>query len=331
MGYTMPAGVRRGSLVSVLTLLGTLALAGTALAGNGGLLPPAAHSPNAHRITSAYIVVLVFTGVIFVVVESVLLAFIVRYRRGRRARTAEGPQIHGSSRLEVAWTIGPVVILGVIATVIFFKLPGIANAPAASASNQTTITVEGRQFYWMFHYPNGAISMGTMVAPAGEVVHENIVSADDDVNHSWWVPELGGKMDAIPGQTNTTWFQAPVGSYVARCAELCGIQHAHMTATVKVVPRAQYEQFIDTRKAEATSIAVGKEEYDEVCASCHRLDTNYVGPALGKNPLLQSEKDLVTILRQGTGDMPAVASDWTDDQITALVAYTKTLKGTHDQ
>ena len=78
----------------------------------------------------------------------------------------------------------------------------------------------------MFHYPNGAVSVGTMVAPADQVVHEAVVSADNDVNHSWWVPNLGGKVDAIPGRTNHTWFKAPAGRYVARCAELCGVQHA---------------------------------------------------------------------------------------------------------
>ena len=164
-----------------------------------------------------------------------------------------------------------------------------------------------------------------MIAPAGEVVHENVVSADDDVNHSWWVPELGGKMDAIPGQTNHTWFQAPAGTYVARCAELCGIQHAKMTALVKVVPRAEYEQFI-AQRAGNSNMALGQEEFQGVCLSCHRLDSRFVGPALGGNPLLNDRKGIEDILRRGVGKMPAVASDWTDAQIDALISYTRTLK-----
>jgi heme/copper-type cytochrome/quinol oxidase subunit 2 len=211
---------------------------------------------------------------------------------------------------------------------VFYKLPGISNAPAASAASETTITVEGRQFYWMFHYPNGAVSLGRMIAPADEVVHETVVAADNDVNHSWWVPELGGKVDAIPGRTNHTWFKGTPGEYIARCSELCGIQHAAMTAHVDLVSRSAYEQFIAQRKAGDRGLALGKEEFDYVCASCHRLSDTYIGPALGGNPLLKDRKGIEDILRRGVGKMPAVASDWTDAQIDALVNYTKTLKKT---
>jgi cytochrome c oxidase subunit II len=309
----------------VIASLGALALAGAASAGSGGVLPPSPHSPNAHRITSAYIFVLVFTGMIFVIVEGALVLFAVRYRRGKRARTAEGPQIHGATRLEIIWTVLPVIILAAIGTFIFYKLPGIKGPPPASAANRVDITVEGRQFYWMFHYPNGAVSVGTMRAPAGEVVNETVVSAPNDVNHSWWVPEFGGKVDAIPGKTNHIWFKAPAGTYIARCAELCGIQHARMQAHVDVVPRAQYEQFVATRKRNEAGAALGKEEFTVVCASCHRLDQRYIGPALGGNPLLRDRKGIEVILRQGVGKMPAVGSDWSDAQIDALIAYTKTL------
>jgi cytochrome c oxidase subunit 2 len=304
---------------------GALTLVGTALAGNGGFLPVAPHSPNAHRIKDAYLFILAFTGVIFVGVEGALLAFVIRYRRGKRPRTLEGPQIHGARRLEVLWTVVPVVILAVIGGFVFYKLPGIADPPAASAADQTTITVEGRQFYWMFRYPNGAISVGTMIAPANEVVRENVVSAPNDVLHSWWIPALGGKIDAIPGRTNHTWFEAPAGTYAARCSDLCGIQHAKMLATVEVVPASTYARFIAERAREASGIALGREEYSHVCATCHRLDTTYVGPSLGTDPLLTDVSGLETILRQGIGTMPAVGSDWSNAQIEALVAYTKTI------
>jgi cytochrome c oxidase subunit II len=321
----MPLGVRKGLLLGV-AVVGALVFSEVARAGNGGLLPPTPHSPNAHKITHAYIFILVFTGIIFLVVEGVLVAFAVRYRRSKRVRTAEGPQIHGSTRLEILWTVAPVVILAAIGTFVFILLPGISGPPAASAADQTTITVQGQQFYWMFHYPNGAISIGTMIAPADEVVHETVVSSDTDVNHSWWVPNLGGKLDAIPGKTNHTWFKAPVGLYIARCAELCGIQHAMMTGHVHVVPRAQYDSFIAQRKAEAAGIALGKEEFDFVCSTCHRLDTRYIGPALRDNPLIHDRKGIETILRKGVGKMPAVGSSWTDAQIDALITYTNTIK-----
>ncbi len=309
----------------VFACLGVLTLAAAAAAGNGGLLPPAPHSPNAQRISNAYVFVLVFTGIVFVLVEGVLIAFVIRYRRGKRARTLEGPQIHGSTKLETLWTVVPVVMLAAIGTFVFYELPAIADAPAASAADQTKVVVQGRQFYWQFTYPNGAVSIGRMVAPAGKVVHEDVTSPDNDVNHSWWVPALGGKLDAIPGRVNKTWFRAPAGSYVARCAELCGVQHARMTAVVEVVPPAEYDQFVAEREGNL-SVALGKEEFEGVCLNCHRLDTAYVGPALGGNPLLTDREGIETILRQGVGNMPAVGSGWSDAQIDSLVMYTKTLK-----
>jgi cytochrome c oxidase subunit 2 len=328
--YTMPVGVRRRVLVTVISCAGALMLVGVALAGNGGLLPASPHSPNAYRIRDAYVFILVFTAVIFVGVEGALLLFVVRYRRGKRPREAEGPQIHGSTKLEVLWTVMPAVILAVIGGFVFYKLPGIADPPPASAAGETTITVEGRQFYWMFHYPNGAVSVGTMIAPANEVVRENVFSPDNDVIHSWWVPELGGKIDAIPGRVNHTWFEAPVGTYAARCSDLCGIQHAEMTALVKVVPASVYQRFITQRAKTASGISLGQEEYQHVCATCHRLTGAYVGPSLGNDPLLTDRANLETILRQGIGTMPAVGSDWSNAQIEALVTYTKTLtKGGH--
>src|SRR5262249_50106146 len=153
----------------------------------------------------AYIFVLVFAAIVFFGVEGALIFMIVRYRRGKRARDADGLQIHGSTRLEIIWTVVPVVILAAIEGFVFLSLPKIRDVPKASAADSTTITVEGHQFYWLFRYPNGAISIGTMTAPANNVVNEEVTAPDNDVIHSWWVPELGGKIDAIPGRINTTW------------------------------------------------------------------------------------------------------------------------------
>ena len=262
---------------------------------------------------------------VFVIVEGALIAFIVKYRRGKRPRTAEGPQIHGSTRLEVLWTVVPVLILAMIGTFVFWELPGIADAPKAAAADETTIEVEGHQFYWLFRYPNGAVSINQMVAPADEVVHERIVGLDWEVNHSWWVPDLGGKMDSIPGRVNTTWFKAPVGNYVARCAELCGIQHAQMDAVVNVVPARAVRQLHPAARWRTRSSA----------------DAGPGGVA-GRLPVLPPSRPQVhrararratrcsatgrgstTLLRNGRRQMPPVGKNWTAAQIDALVAYTK--------
>jgi cytochrome c oxidase subunit 2 len=319
----MPLLVRRTVLAILVTSLAGLVTAGAAFAGNGGFLPGEAHSPNAHRVHDAFVFVAIFTGIVFVLVEGALITFIVKYRRGHRARTAEGPQIHGATRLEIIWTVVPVIFLAAIGTFVFYKLPGIADAPKAAAADETTIKVTGAQFYWQFTYRNGAISIGRMVAPADEVVHEKISAPDWDVIHSWWVPDFGGKYDAIPGTINTTWFDAPAGRYAARCYELCGIQHAAMKATVDVVPRAQYEAFIAKRSSAAGTADLGREEWTGVCQSCHRLDHSYIGPAIGGNALLADRKGLERLLRNGQGQMPSVGKDWTAHQIDALVAYTK--------
>jgi cytochrome c oxidase subunit 2 len=319
----MPLGVRRTLLVTCVTSLAALTIVAAAAAGNGGFLPGNPHSPNAHRITQSFIFVAIFTGAIFLLVEGTLIAFVVKYRRGKRAATAEGPQIHGATRLEIIWTVVPVVILAVIGSFVFYKLPGIVDTPKANAAAETEIQVEGHQFYWLFRYPNGAVSIDRMVAPAKQVVREDVIGLDFDVNHSWWVPDLGGKFDAIPGRVNHTWFEAPVGDYVARCAELCGIQHALMDGVVHVVPRAQYDRFIAKRNSPAGTMDLGREEWQGVCQSCHRLDHKYIGPALGGNPLLGDRHGIETLLRNGQGQMPAVGRNWTGHQIDALIAYTK--------
>lgn len=319
----MPTGVRRTALATLVTSVVALVATSIALAGNAGFGPPPAHSPNAHRIVQSYVFVSIFTGAIFVLVEGVLIAFIIKYRRGKRPRTADGAQIHGATRLEIIWTVIPVFILAAIASFVFYKLPGIANAPKASAADQTTITIEGHQFYWRFVYPNGATSFNTMVAPANQVVNERVVGLDWDVNHSWWVPELGGKFDAIPGKVNRTWFKAPPGTYLARCAELCGIQHADMYGHVNVVPRAQYDAFITKRASAADTYALGQQMWQGVCLTCHRLNEKYIGPALAGNPLLADRQGIETLLRNGQGNMPAVGKNWTSHEIDALVSYTK--------
>jgi cytochrome c oxidase subunit II len=318
----MPLGVRRFALATLVTTVVALSTALVAYAGNGGFLPGEAHSPNAHRVHTAFVVVAIFTGIILLAVEGALVAFIVKYRRGKRARTAEGPQIHGSSRLETIWTVVPVVILALIGAFVFYELPGIADAPkAAAAADETHVDIVGHQFYWLFRYPNGAVSIDNLVAPADEVVNERITSPPWDAIHSWWVPDFGGKYDAIPGQVNKTWFKAPAGTYVARCYELCGIQHAAMSATVHVVPRAQYDAFVAQRAS--GGVALGHEEWQGVCMKCHRLGSKYIGPALRGNSLLADRHGLEVLLRNGRNQMPSVGRDWTGAQIDALIAYTK--------
>src|SRR5689334_16677888 len=207
MDRRMPRPVRRKTLVLMLALGAALAFAAAAYAGNGGFAPETPHSPNAQDINQSYKWIAIFTGAIFVVVEGTLVWFVIRYRRRGRRRDAEGPQVHGATRLELIWTAIPVLILAAIAGFIFYKLPGIQDVPAARAEGgPLVIRVNAHQFYWEFTYPNGARSIDELHAPLERVVRVDITSRD--VAHSWWIPALGGKFDAIPGQETHTWFRA---------------------------------------------------------------------------------------------------------------------------
>ena len=159
----MPAPVRRKLIFACLSIAAlALVLAGTALADVGRGVPPA-ESPNAKGIRDLYWVVLAVTGVIFVIVEGALILFVVRFRNRGRARSAEGPQIRGHTRLELIWTAIPALILAAIIAVVFYKLPGIQDVPEAGAAGpRMTVNVEGRQFYWRYTYPNGAVSINQL-------------------------------------------------------------------------------------------------------------------------------------------------------------------------
>ena len=302
----------------MLVAVAVLATAGVAAASNGGFAPVAPNSPNASRTDTAYYVILAFTGAIFVLVESLLVVFIWKYRSRGRARTVEGAQVHGHTRLELIWTVIPVIILCVIGLVVFYELPGISSAPAAA--DPLHVTVEGHQFYWQFDYPNGARSINDLHAPVGQVVDLDVVSPD--VIHSWWIPALGGKIQAIPGRTNHFWFKADKeGTYTGQCAELCGLYHAKMEARVIVETSAQYTQFVTSAAAPQV---LGKAEFQGVCATCHGLQgEGGYGPNLSSNPLLTQPAGLEAIVRNGRNRMPAVGDTWTKAQMQALVQYVK--------
>ena len=242
----------------------------------GILLPPDGASPNAEDIFELYLLILIMAAVVFVGVEGLLIWFMVKYK-ARRGRVAA--QIHGNTRLEIGWTIGAAVILVFITAVTFIKLPGIKNPaasdidangnPVAAAAlfastdqpdpprgDTLNIVVDGQQYVWRYQYPRQGdkqvFAYEEMVVPVGMTVTLDITS--DDVAHSWWIPELGGKMDAVPGYTNKTWFKATKeGVFRGQCAELCGRNHTNMTARVRAVPFEEYQRWFDDTAAEITS------------------------------------------------------------------------------
>jgi cytochrome c oxidase subunit 2 len=314
--------VRRKLPSLVLTVLVALATAGVAAAANGGFTPVTPASPNAVHIQHAYYLILGFTAAIFVLVESLLVVFIWKYRSRGRPREVEGAQVHGHTRLELIWTGLPVVILAIIAAFVFYELPSIRSAPAAA--DPIHITVEGHQFYWQFDYTDSkdhARSIGTLHVPAGAVVDLKVVSPD--VIHSWWIPALGGKIQAIPGRINHTWFQAQPGVYGGQCAQLCGVFHASMSATVQAGSRQAYQHYLATWHE-----TIGKQIWNGVCATCHgNLGQGGYGPAIANNTLLIQPSALAGIVHNGftgaLGAMPPVGDTWTQAELNALTFYVK--------
>jgi cytochrome c oxidase subunit II len=241
----------------------------------GFFTPPSGGSPNANQIDSLYRITLYVALVIFVAVEGALAYALVRFR----ARKGSVPaQIRGNTRLEVGWTVAAAVILLGLAVLTFAKLSSIQD-PSNSSPNgdrlagssgllyasaerrlppngkSLNIAVVGRQYIWQFFYPGanepdglGApYSYEEMVVPTNTTVTLDIVASD--VVHSWWIPELGGKFQAVPGYHNYSWFRVSrPGIYKGQCAVLCGRGHARMLATVKAVPPAQFDAWLANQK-----------------------------------------------------------------------------------
>ena len=327
----MTALVRSKLLLPAGVTIALLALAAPALAGNGGFAPVPPASPNAHGISQSYWFVTAFALAILALVEILLVVFVVRFRRKKRARDVDGPQIHGSSRLETMWTIFPVVILFAIATFVLVKLPGIKNVPEAKAgATNLVVHVTGRQYYWQYEYPNGVYAIDELRAPKGGTVELVVTTPTFDVIHSWWIPALGGKIDAIPGRVNHTWFRAErVGVFSGQCAELCGLNHARMTAQVEVLPQASFDAWLADRKTQqdAGTSPLGREEFDGACAKCHGL-AGEGGAAADAPPLKGSStatdaKAVAQLLRSGQNQMPAVGRGWSDAQMKAMTDYLK--------
>ena len=322
----MPPAVRR-SLGLILLVLALLVPAGAAVAGNGGFAPVAPESPNAEAINDSYAWVAIFTGAIFLLVQGSLLWFIYRYRRGRRPRGEDGAQVHGNTNLELAWTVAPVLILVAIGSFVFYKLPDIKDIPSASAAGEEPleVTVKGYRFYWQYTYPNGVIAMDRMRAPVDRNVRLAITAPEFDVIHSWWIPALGGKLDAIPGETNESWFRAErAGVYRGQCAEFCGIQHAVMTAEVDAVPADEFDDWLESEAEaqEAGESDLGEQTYAAACAKCHGLaGQGDIGPPLAGSALAADAELAEEIVRNGRGEMPPVGQDWEERQMAALTEY----------
>jgi cytochrome c oxidase subunit II len=217
--------------------------AAPALADTATFQHPA--GPAASAMDHIYRATLGVTVTIFVLVGGWLLYSALRFRVRPGDPQVEPPQVHGSTRLEIAWTIVPVLVLVALSAYTLDHVGTVKDAP----SNSMVVNVTAQQFSFSYVYGANSGILGkapstpsTLVVPQNTPVKVQVRSKD--VNHDWWVPALGPKIDAIPGQTNTTWFKATsTGTFRGQCAEFCGIGHATMLITVKVVSPADWAAY----------------------------------------------------------------------------------------
>jgi cytochrome c oxidase subunit 2 len=252
-----------------------------AVASAGLIFPEKGGSPNADKIWTLYVLIFVLALLVFIGVGGALVWALFKFRARKGAVAA---QIHGNTRLEIGWTVGAFLILIFITVFTFITLPGIKDPPASDidangnpvaaaqplyaatdqppppkGSASMNITVIGQQYVWSFNYPGkeGVFSYVDMVVPVGMTITLDIRA--DDVIHSWWIPKLGGKMDAVPGYTNKTWFKIPPSAikpgqkqviYNGQCAEFCGRNHANMLGRVIGMSYGDWKAWYDQKAAQ---------------------------------------------------------------------------------
>jgi cytochrome c oxidase subunit II len=263
-------------------LVASLVAAPGALAD--ALTPESGGSQNADDIDTLYKITLYVAIVIFLIVEGTLIWSLVKFRARRGG--PEAAQIRGNTPLEVGWTMGAAMILVVLTVVTFLYLDDIENPPPSGPNGLRAeqarfasidqpdppksggpilrIGVNGQQYLWRYDYSGGdqLFSYHEMVVPTDTTVVLELTASD--VIHSWWIPELGGKADTVPGHVNETWFKIPAGKegvYSGQCAELCGANHADMRAEVRAVTPDEFEQWAEETRAEiqAAGEALGEQ------------------------------------------------------------------------
>lgn len=197
--------------------------------------------PAAAAMDRVYHAALGVTMTIFVLVGGWLLYTAIRFRERKGADQPDPPQVHGSTRLEIGWTIVPILILIGLAGYTFHNLSG---SDAGAPSGVMPIKVLAQQFSFSYTYPDGKApsNPAVLVVPVNRPIALDITSKD--VQHDWWVPSLGPKIDAVPGRTNHTWFEiSKPGVYKGQCAFFCGIGHATMLIEVKAVSAQQWTSY----------------------------------------------------------------------------------------
>jgi cytochrome c oxidase subunit 2 len=287
------------------------------------------------------LVVGIIAAVIFAGVLVALIVFTVRYRD---VRAGSAPQIHGHRALEIGWTAAPLALLAIIFALSLITLGQIGQgATFGSLEPPLHVDVIGHQWWFEFRYAGGAVTANELHLPVGIPVELDLSSVD--VIHDLWVPELGAKSDAVPGQRNVMrLFTARAGTFSGDCAEFCGLEHAWMRVLVVAEPRADFDRWLAAQNAPAAGTAGRGLEImrSAVCSSCHVVQGQVPGTSIGPDLTHVGSRTIIAggvlpntadALRAWIGDpqrykpgalMPKVPLSSAD--LDAVVAYLESLK-----
>lgn len=304
----------------------------------------ASASPISNHEANLYKIILVMALVVFVLVEGALILILVRDRKHSYDQDLPR-QIYGNTRLEITWTVIPILL--VVALFIMTIQTSNAVAVPDAQSSDLNIRVVGHRWWWEFDYLDQQIATANELhIPVGTTVQISLESVD--VIHSFWVPQLAGKTDVVPGQHNTMWLKAnQVGEFLGQCAEFCGTQHALMRFKVIVDSQEDFNTWVSQQQQAAyqpqtDAEQAGYAELTGACAACHSLDpseidTKKVGPNLAhlfsRNTFAGGTFDLNDgNLRSWMEDTQAMkpGNDMqitlTSEKIDNILAYLKQLK-----
>lgn len=242
-------------------------------------------STPADSIFHLSLLVLAVTGLIFVIVFSLLVYSIAKYRKRAGDDGHEPPQVYGSNQVELAWTVIPVLVVFVLFLATARVIHSVQDAPEPPGTMK--VIAIGHQFWWEFRYPAlGVVTANELHVPVSDPSHPTptfitLLSADTD--HSFWVPRLGGKTDLIPNRVNHTWIDPhETGLYVGQCAQYCGTQHAKMLLRVYVDSHEQFDKWVETEMQPAVvnrAAEEGRRIFETTaCVNCHAISgTGAVG------------------------------------------------------
>jgi cytochrome c oxidase subunit II len=249
------------------------------------------HSTPAESIYHLSFFVLAITGAIFLVVFSLLTYAIVRFRNRTANLAGEPAQVYGSTQIELAWTVIPILIVVVLFLATARVIHAIQDAPRPATA--VDVTAIGHQFWWEFRYPElGIVTANELhipVSSAGRPTPTFLKLLSADTDHSFWVPQLAGKTDLIPNRVNEMWVEPHrTGVYLGQCAQYCGTQHAKMLLRVSVDSPESFEAWVRAQQQppnQDEKVISGRRVFETTaCVNCHAIGstggTGRFGPDL---------------------------------------------------